>query len=53
MKKYYFYSKMDSSKEPIYTISAINHVMAVRRFAKGKRMDLDTFNKLYEVNTTS
>lgn len=50
MKKYYFYSKMDSSKEPIYTISAISRIVAARRFAMGKQMSLKQFLKLYSVS---
>jgi len=50
MKKYYFYSKFDSSKEPIYTINAISRMVAARRFAMGKQMSLKQFLKLYSVS---
>lgn len=50
MKKYYFYSKMDSSKEPIFTITATNRMMAARRFAMGKQMSLKEFLKMYSVS---
>lgn len=50
MKKYYFYSKMDSSKEPIYTIRAASRIAAAKKFATGKRMSLKEFLKLYAVS---
>lgn len=53
MAKYYFYSKTDSKKEQIYTCDANSLEDAKVVFSKGKQMSLDTFNKLYEVDTKS
>lgn len=50
MKKYYFYYKSDSSKEPIYTIKAINRFVAAQKFAMGKQMTLRSFLELYSVS---
>ena len=50
MRQYYFYSKFDSSKEPIYTIRAVNRILAARKFAMGKRLTLKEFLKLYSVS---
>ena len=50
MQKYYFYSKNDASKEPIFTITAKNRMMAARRFAMGKQMSLKQFLNLYSVS---
>ena len=53
MKQYYFYSKNDSSKEPIYTIKAISRKVATRKFAIGKQMSLENFLELYSVSQWS
>ena len=53
MTKYYVYSKTDSKKEQIYTCDANSLEDAKVVFSKGKQMSLDTFNKLYEVDTKS
>jgi hypothetical protein len=53
MAKYYFYTKIDSKKEPIYTCDANSLEDAKLVFSKGKQMSLETFNKLYEVDTKS
>ena len=50
MKSYYFYSKFDSSKEPIYTMRAVSRIVAAKKFAIGKRMSLKEFLKLYAVS---
>ena len=49
MNTYYFYSNNDSTKEAIFTIKAKSLENATIRFAKGKQLNLDTFNKLYSV----
>lgn len=50
---YYFYSKTDSNMESIFTCSAHSIEEARLMFSTGKQMDLETFNKLYEVNIKS
>lgn len=51
MATYYFYSKTDSDMESIFTCVAHSIEEARIIFSKGKQMKLDTFNKLYEVDT--
>jgi len=49
MKKYFFYSKNDSSKEPIFYCSANSIEDAIRIFAYGKDVTVEIFNNLYSV----
>ena len=49
MRKYFFYSKIDSSKEPIFYCNANSIEDAILIFADGKDMDVDMFNELYSV----
>lgn len=53
MAIYYFYSKTDSNMESIFTCNASSTEEAALIFSKGKQMNLETFNKLYEVNIKS
>ena len=53
MAIYYFYSKNDSNMESIFTCNAGSTEEATLIFSKGKQMNLETFNKLYEVNIKS
>lgn len=53
MATYYFYSKTDSTMESIFTCNAHSTEEATLIFSKGKQMNLETFNKLYEVNIKS
>ena len=50
MKSYFFYSKIDKSKEPIYYCKALSRYNAAVRFAQGKRMNLKTFLSIYGVS---
>jgi hypothetical protein len=49
MAKYSFYSINDSSKESIYTCDASSLEEARTIFARGKLLELETFDKLYSV----
>lgn len=53
MSTYYFYSKNDSNMESIFTCDAHSTDEARLIFSKGKQLDLEIFNKLYEVNIKS
>ena len=50
MKTYFFYSKVDSSKEPIYYCKASSRLRAAEKFAEGKRMTLKIFLSIYSVS---
>ena len=50
MKTYFFYSKIDSDKEPIYYCKASSRLRAAEKFAEGKRMDLKMFLTIYSVS---
>jgi hypothetical protein len=44
---YYYYSKIDSKKEPIDRIIAISYESALQHFCDRKQMDSFTFEKLF------
>ena len=46
---YYYYSKNDPSKESIDKVLAYNEDHAIEFFADRKKMDKETFTKLYNV----
>lgn len=46
---YIFYSKIDSSKEPISSWPANSLEEAIDKFAKIKKLPVEEFNKLYTV----
>jgi len=50
IKPYCFYSVNDSNKEPIDKVLAINEESALQYFAKRKKMDEETFLKLYKID---
>lgn len=50
MKSYFFYSKNDSTQEPIYYYKASSRLEAAKKFAEGKRMDLKVFLTIYSVS---
>jgi len=50
MNLYFFYSKIDKSKEPIYYCKAMSRYNAALKFAQGKRMELKTFLTIYSVS---
>lgn len=46
---YFFYSKSDSSKEPIGKITALGRLEAAKFFASRKNMPLKTFLTIFSV----
>jgi len=50
MNKYFFYSKNDSSKEPIMNTRAWSRLEAAQSFASVKQMDLKTFLSVFSVS---
>jgi len=50
MNKYYFYSKNDSSKEPIMNTRSWSRLEAAKSFALIKQMDLRTFLKVFSIS---
>ena len=50
MNSYFFYSKIDKSKEPIYYCKAMSRYNAALKFAQGKQMELKTFLTIYSVS---
>lgn len=50
MKKYYFYSKMDSAQEPIMSVRSFSRLEAAKSFAQIKQMDLKTFISVFSVS---
>jgi len=47
MKRYYFYSRYDSKKEPISVLRSFSRLSAAKRFAIIKQMKLKTFLSIY------
>ena len=50
MTQYYFYSRNDKSKEPIYYCKAWTRYGAAEKFAQGKRLPLKTFLTLFAIS---
>jgi len=50
MKVYYFYSRSDQAKEPIFYCKAKRRLYAAEHFAEGKRMTLKQFLSLFAVS---
>lgn len=50
-KPYFYYSKVDSTKEPIDRIVAMDYDVALEYFAERKQMDKYTFLKIYNVES--
>ena len=50
MARYSFYSRNDSTQEPINTIISTSRLSAAKRFAKTKQLDLKTFLSLFSVS---
>jgi hypothetical protein len=51
MKTYIYYNKYDSSKEPQGKVQAENITEAIKKAANVKRMDLDTFLKIFNLKS--
>jgi len=49
-KSYVYCSKHDSKKEPIDRVKVATEEDAIIYFAGRKKMDIETFNKLYTVH---
>lgn len=49
-KKYFFYSKNDSSQEPINSILAFSRLQAAKQFASRKQLSLKTFLSVFSVS---
>ena len=50
MKKYYFYSRRDKSKEPINSTISISRLKAATYFAKLKQLTLKSFLEIFAVS---
>jgi hypothetical protein len=50
MTQYFFYSKSDTTIEPIYYCRASSRLNAARKFAEGKQFPLKTFLSIYSVS---
>ena len=50
-RPYFYYSKVDSTKEPIDKIVAADYDTALEYFAERKQMDIYTFLKIYEIES--
>ena len=50
IKSYCFYSVNDINKEPIDKVLAVSEESALQYFAERKKMDEETFSKLYKVD---
>ena len=49
-RKYYFYSKLDSTQEPISKTLASSRLGAAKYFASRKRLPLKSFLKIYSIS---
>lgn len=50
MKRYFFYSKSDSTKEPIFSTVTTSRLKAATLFSTGKRLSLREFLKVFSVS---
>lgn len=50
MKKYFFYSRNDSSREPISYTTAKSRLNAAKKFASIKSLPLKSFLSIYTVS---
>ena len=49
-KKYFYYSRVDSSQEPISTTLASSRLSAAKYFSQRKKLSLKTFLSIYSVS---
>ena len=49
MKQFFFYSKSDSTKEPISKTYAVSRLGAAKKFSKIKQLSLKSFLNIYGV----
>ena len=50
-RPYFYYSKVDSTKESIDKIVTVDYNTALEYFAERKQMDIYTFLKIYEIES--
>ena len=50
-RPYFYYSKVDPTKEPVDRIIAMDYDAALEYFAERKQMDIYTFLKIYEIES--
>jgi hypothetical protein len=50
MKKYFFYYKNDSNKEPVHSVDSESRLDAAKLFAKIKNLSLKSFLSLFNVS---
>jgi len=50
MTKYYFYSKIDKTQEPVMSTLAWSRLEAAKHFAKVKQMNLKQFLSVFNVS---
>ena len=50
MTKYYFYSKIDKSEEPVMSTRAWSRLEAAKHFAAIKQMDLKQFLSVFSIS---
>lgn len=50
-RPYFYYSKVDPTKEPVDRIIAMDYDTALEYFAERKQMDTYTFLKIYEIES--
>jgi hypothetical protein len=49
-KKYYFYSRVDSTQEPIMSAWSFSRIKAAEYFAEMKQLDLKSFLSIFAVS---
>jgi len=49
-KKYYFYSRFDSTQEPIMSVYGYNRLKIAKHFAATKQLDLKAFLSIFAVS---
>lgn len=50
LKTYYYYAKVDSTKEKLRSIIALDRLSAAKMFALTKRLDLKSFLTIYSIS---
>ena len=53
MKTYFFYSRVDKSKEPIYFCKSRGRLSAAKQFAEGKQLPLKSFLTIFGVEQSN
>lgn len=50
MKRYYFYSRVDNSQEPVAYTTSLSRCRAAKHFAQMKQMSLKSFLTIFAVS---